>query len=176
MSNAVADLYGRCRDDPDAHGRETTVYDAIHAKISPRSEVLRLLPHRERRMVGAWCFVDLYGPRPVTADGEAMHVPPHPHTGLQTVSWLVAGEVTHRDSLGTTSHVVPGRVAVMTAGEGIAHSEDVVPPAADVEGRCTARSCGWLCRTPSGIGARDFVLHEPAPFVEVDGVLARRSS
>ena len=54
MSNAVADLYGRCQDDPDAHGRETTVYDAIHAKISPRSEVLRLLPHRERRMVGAW--------------------------------------------------------------------------------------------------------------------------
>jgi hypothetical protein len=173
MSNAVADLYGRCQDDPDAHGRETTVYDAIHAKISPRSEVLRLLPHRERRMVGAWCFVDLYGPRPVTADGEAMHVPPHPHTGLQTVSWLVAGEVTHRDSLGTTAHVVPGRAAVMTAGEGIAHSEDVVPPAPDVA-KVLHGAQLWVALPDSQRHrARDFVLHDPAPFLEVDGVLAQ---
>ncbi len=181
MSNSVADLYDRCTDDPAAHGRETAVYDAIHAKISPRSwghhplagEVLRLLPHRERRMVGAWCFVDLYGPRPVAVgDGDAMHVAPHPHTGLQTVSWLVAGEVTHRDSLGTTAQVVPGRVAVMTAGEGIAHAEDVVP-AAEVDGMLHGAQLWVALPDAERHGARDFVLHEPAPFLEADGVLAR---
>jgi redox-sensitive bicupin YhaK (pirin superfamily) len=175
MSNSVADLYGRCTDDPADHGRETTVYDAIHAKISPRSEVLRVLPHRERRMVGAWCFVDLYGPRPVAAGaGEAMHVAPHPHTGLQTVSWLVAGEVTHRDSLGTTAQVVPGRVAVMTAGEGIAHAEDVVPPADGVADGVLHGAQLWVALPESERQRpRDFVLHDPAPFLEADGVRAR---
>ena len=175
MSNSVADLYERCTDDPEGHGRETTVYDAIHAKISPRSEVLRLLPHRERRMVGAWCFVDLFGPRPVTAeDADAMHVAPHPHTGLQTVSWLVAGEVTHRDSLGTTARVVPGRVAVMTAGEGIAHAEDAVPPAAGQADRTLHGAQLWVALPDAERHReRDFVLHEPAPFLEADGVLAR---
>ena len=175
MSNSVADLYERCTDDPEGHGRETTVYDAIHAKISPRSEVLRLLPHRERRMVGAWCFVDLFGPRPVTAeDADAMHVAPHPHTGLQTVSWLVAGEVTHRDSLGTTARVVPGRVAVMTAGEGIAHAEDAVPPAAgQADGTLHGAQLWVALPDAERHRERDFVLHEPAPFLEADGVLAR---
>ena len=175
MSNSVADLYARCTDDPEGHGRETTVYDAIHAKISPRSEVLRLLPHRERRMVGAWCFVDLYGPRPVTSgDGDAMHVAPHPHTGLQTVSWLVAGEVTHRDSLGTTAQVVPGRAAVMTAGEGIAHGEDVVPPPPGSADGVLHGAQLWVA-LPDAERHRDrsFVLHDPAPFLESDGVLAR---
>jgi len=175
MSNSVADLYARCTDDPEGHCRETTVYDAIHAKISPRSEVLRLLPHRERRMVGAWCFVDLYGPRAVPADdGDAMHVAPHPHTGLQTVSWLVAGEVTHRDSLGTTAQVVPGRAAVMTAGDGIAHGEDVVPPAPGSADGVLHGAQLWVA-LPDGERhrARGFVLHEPAPFLEADGVLAR---
>lgn len=57
-----------------------------------------------------------------------MHVAPPPHTGLETVSWLVSGTVRHRDSIGSTADVVPGRVAVMTAGAGIAYSEDVVLP------------------------------------------------
>jgi redox-sensitive bicupin YhaK (pirin superfamily) len=175
MSNSVADLYARCTDDPEGHGRETTVYDAIHAKISPRSEVLRLLPHRERRMVGAWCFVDLYGPRAVPAgDGDAMHVAPHPHTGLQTVSWLVAGEVTHRDSLGTTAKVVPGRAAVMTAGEGIAHGEDVVPPVSgSAEGLLHGAQLWVALPDTERHRARGFVLHEAAPYLEAEGVLAR---
>jgi redox-sensitive bicupin YhaK (pirin superfamily) len=175
MSNSVADLYARCTDDPEGHGREATVYDAIHAEISPRSEVLRLLPHRERRMVGAWCFVDLYGPRPVPPDESgAMHVAPHPHTGLQTVSWLVAGEVTHRDSLGTTAQVVPGRVAVMTAGEGIAHSEDVVPPGPGAQEGVLHGAQLWVALPDSERHRpRDFVLHDPAPFLEAEGVVAR---
>jgi redox-sensitive bicupin YhaK (pirin superfamily) len=94
-------------------------------------EVTRTLPTRGRRMVGAWCFVDHYGP--VVLDGAGggepngsagMRVPPHPHTGLQTVSWLVEGEVLHRDSLGSTQLVTPGQLNLMTAGHGIAHSEE----------------------------------------------------
>jgi quercetin 2,3-dioxygenase len=97
--------------------------DAIHARISPRNEVLRFLPHRERRLVGAWCFIDVYGPDDITGT-EGMAVAPHPHMGLQTVSWLVQGRILHRDSIGSSAHVDPGRVAIMTAGHGIAHSEN----------------------------------------------------
>jgi redox-sensitive bicupin YhaK (pirin superfamily) len=149
------------------------VYDAVHAQISPRSEVLRLLPTKERRMVGAWCFADIYGPRPVGPDdaGEAMHVAPHPHTGLQTVSWLVEGEVTHRDSLGTTARVRPGRVAVMTAGSGIAHAEDVV--GAPGGGMLHGAQLWVALPDDQRHRERDFVLHEPAPVVEADGVRAQ---
>lgn len=85
--------------------------------------VRRTLPNRDRRMVGAWCFVDSYGPTDIT-DGPGMQVPPHPHTGLQTVSWLVGGGVLHRDSLGTTQLIRPGALGLMTAGRGISHSEE----------------------------------------------------
>ena len=84
--------------------------------------VRRTLPQRARSLIGAWCFVDHYGPDPVDSSG-GMNVPPHPHTGLQTVSWLFAGEVDHRDSVGTHAPVRPGQLNLMTAGSGIAHSE-----------------------------------------------------
>ena len=85
--------------------------------------VRRFLPHRDRRMVGAWCFLDHYGPDDVT-DQPGMRVPPHPHTGLQTVSWLLEGEILHRDSLGSRQVVRPGQLNLMTSGYGIAHSEE----------------------------------------------------
>jgi quercetin 2,3-dioxygenase len=89
----------------------------------PRAmSVRRTLPQRQRSLVGAWCFADHYGPNDVTATG-GMDVPPHPHTGLQTVSWLFAGEIEHRDSGGVHAMVRPGELNVMTAGHGIAHSE-----------------------------------------------------
>ncbi|MFC7550895.1 pirin family protein [Plantactinospora sp. GCM10030261] len=88
--------------------------------------VRRLLPHRRRRMVGAWCFVDHFGPDDV-ADRPGMRVPPHPHIGLQTVTWLVAGEILHRDSLGNSQSIRPGQLNVMTSGRGIAHSENSPP-------------------------------------------------
>jgi quercetin 2,3-dioxygenase len=88
--------------------------------------VTRTLPHRERRMVGAWCFVDQYGPDRLNGHG-GMRVPPHPHTGLQTVSWLVEGEVLHRDSLGNTQLIRPGQLNLMTAGRAISHSEESPP-------------------------------------------------
>lgn len=84
--------------------------------------VRRTLPQRERSFVGAWCFVDHYGPDDVAASG-GMDVPPHPHTGLQTVSWLFEGEIEHRDSAGVHAMVRPGEVNLMTAGAGICHSE-----------------------------------------------------
>ncbi|MFC4147861.1 pirin family protein [Micromonospora mangrovi] len=84
--------------------------------------VRRLLPQRQRRMVGAWCFVDHFGPDDV-AERPGMEVPPHPHTGLQTVTWLLDGEIVHRDSLGNVQPIRPGELNVMTSGHGIAHSE-----------------------------------------------------
>jgi redox-sensitive bicupin YhaK (pirin superfamily) len=84
--------------------------------------VRRTLPQRERTLIGAWCFADHYGPDDVARTG-GMTVPPHPHTGLQTVSWLFSGEVEHRDSLGSHAFVRPGELNLMTGGHGIAHSE-----------------------------------------------------
>jgi hypothetical protein len=89
----------------------------------PRAmNVRRTLPQRSRSLIGAWCFVDHYGPDLVAEKG-GMVVPPHPHTGLQTVSWLFAGEIDHRDSVGSHAPVRPGELNLMTAGAGIAHSE-----------------------------------------------------
>ncbi|MCT2591634.1 pirin family protein [Streptomyces sp. N2-109] len=85
--------------------------------------VRRLLPNLGRRMVGAWCFVDHYGPDDI-ADEPGMQVPPHPHIGLQTVSWLHDGEVLHRDSLGSLQTVRPRELGLMTSGRAIAHSEE----------------------------------------------------
>ncbi len=90
--------------------------------LGESTRVRRLLPTLGRRMVGAWAFVDHYGPDDVAA-GAGMQVAPHPHTGLQTVSWLLEGRVHHRDSLGSDVEFGPGELALMTAGHGIAHAE-----------------------------------------------------
>ena len=103
-----------------AHDLEIT--DARLATVGDIT-VRRLLPLRLRRSVGPWCFIDHYGPESV--DGIAgMQVPPHPHIGLQTVTWLLAGNVLHRDSLGTEQMIRPGQLNLMTAGRGIAHAEE----------------------------------------------------
>lgn len=85
--------------------------------------VRRLLPQRPRRMVGAWCFLDLFGPARF-AEGRAMDVAPHPHCGLQTVTWLLQGEAVHKDSLDSEAVARPGALNIMTSGRGIAHSEE----------------------------------------------------
>jgi hypothetical protein len=84
--------------------------------------VTRVLPIRDRRMIGPWCFLDRFGPLSFS-DEKPMDVAPHPHTGLQTVTWLFEGEVLHDDSLGAEAIARPGGVNVMTAGRGIAHAE-----------------------------------------------------
>lgn len=100
----------------------------------PRAiRVRRTLPQRDVSMIGAWCFVDHYGPHDVAA-GPGMDVPPHPHTGLQTVSWLFDGEIEHRDSAGVHAHVRAGELNLMTAGAGICHSEVSTPDTRTLHG------------------------------------------
>ncbi|MCW2757231.1 MAG: pirin [Nocardioidaceae bacterium] len=95
--------------------------------------VRRTLPSRARTTVGAWCFADHYGPDLVTETG-GMVVAPHPHTGLQTVSWLFDGEIEHRDSAGHRAIIRPGEVNLMTAGRGISHSEISTPDTSVLRG------------------------------------------
>jgi hypothetical protein len=89
--------------------------------------IRRLLPRSQRRLVGPWCFLDAYGPLTFSS-GKAMDVAPHPHIGLQTVSWLLEGEVLHDDSLGLRGAAGPGVLNLMTAGRGIAHAEQTPAP------------------------------------------------
>jgi quercetin 2,3-dioxygenase len=84
--------------------------------------ISRALPVKGRRMIGPWCFLDRFGPLSFT-EGMPMDVAPHPHMGLQTVTWLLEGEVVHADSLGEEAVLRPGGVNVMTSGHAIAHAE-----------------------------------------------------
>ncbi len=86
------------------------------------TRVRRALPQRARRTVGAWCFADHMGPLP--PDGTPSGIGPHPHVGLQTVTWLVHGEMVHRDSLGSEQAIRPGQLNLMTAGHGVSHAEE----------------------------------------------------
>lgn len=91
-------------------------------KLSTRTEisVRRLLPHAALRRIGAWVFLDHFGPTP---QQDGMRVQRHPHTGLQTVTWLFDGLVEHCDSLGSRQTIQAGQLNLMTAGRGVAHSE-----------------------------------------------------
>jgi redox-sensitive bicupin YhaK (pirin superfamily) len=107
------------------------VIEARKAFIGPGMAVQRILPFRLRRMVGPFIFMDHAGPvTEVPAGNHPLDVPPHPHIGLSTVSYLFGGTVTHRDSLGVEQIIRPGEVNWMTAGKGIAHSERFEDPQA----------------------------------------------
>jgi redox-sensitive bicupin YhaK (pirin superfamily) len=95
--------------------------------------VRRTLPQRQRSLIGGWCFLDHYGPDQI-ADTGGMRVPPHPHTQLQTVSWLFTGEIEHRDSAGHHTFVRAGELNLMTAGRGISHSEVSTPATSVLRG------------------------------------------
>jgi redox-sensitive bicupin YhaK (pirin superfamily) len=97
------------------------------AVIGPDLTVRRALPARARRTIGAWCFLDHAGPAP--PGGAPLRIGPHPHIGLQTFTWMIEGEMLHRDSLGYRQPIRPGQVNLMTAGRGIAHSEESLDPA-----------------------------------------------
>lgn len=86
------------------------------------AQVRRALPQRTRRTIGAWCFVDHFGPSSPGAD-DGLGVGPHPHCGLSTVTWLVDGMAVHTDSLGSEQPIRPGQLNLMSAGHGIAHAE-----------------------------------------------------
>jgi redox-sensitive bicupin YhaK (pirin superfamily) len=106
--------------------------DAIERVIVPRTSdlggftVRRALPSAQRRMVGPFIFFDHMGPAEFRA-GQGIDVRPHPHIGLATVTYLFAGEIMHRDSLGSVAPISPGAVNWMSAGRGIAHSERTAP-------------------------------------------------
>jgi quercetin 2,3-dioxygenase len=122
----------------DTHPEETlcrTAADdhAVAELFAPRAvplggirgiQVDRVLPQRGLPTVGAWCFLDVFGPH-----REPMRVLPHPHIGLQTVTWPLSGEIHHRDSVGSDVLVRPGQLNLMTGGHGVAHSE--ISPADD---------------------------------------------
>ncbi|MFH9726533.1 pirin family protein [Streptomyces sp. NPDC017254] len=120
--------------------------------------VRRTLPQRSRTLIGAWCFADHYGPDEVAESG-GMDVAPHPHTGLQTVSWLFSGEIEHRDSLGSHAFVRPGELNLMTGGHGISHTEVSTPGTTVLHGVQL-----WVALPGEHRHAdRDFQHHAPKP-------------
>jgi redox-sensitive bicupin YhaK (pirin superfamily) len=129
--------------------------------------VRRTLPQRARTLIGAWCFADHYGPDDVSETG-GMDVAPHPHTGLQTVSWLFSGEIEHRDSLGSHAFVRPGELNLMTGGYGISHSEVSTPRTTVLHGVQL-----WVALPGEHRDAeRDFQHYVPEP-VRIDGAEIR---
>lgn len=94
--------------------REAVIGDNLH--------IHRALPTKEKRLIGAWCFLDHAGPT-VLSEGEDFLVGPHPHIGLQTFTWMLEGEMEHLDSLGYQQLIRPYEINLMTAGKGISHVE-----------------------------------------------------
>ena len=133
-----------------------------------RMPVRRALPRRERRTVGAWCFADHMGPAPVT-ETSGLDIGPHPHTGLQTVTWLLAGEALHRDSLGTEQLIRAGELNLMTAGHGVSHSEEAT-------GAYRGQLHGvqlWIAQPErTRHGAAAFEHHPELPMAELDHAVA----
>jgi redox-sensitive bicupin YhaK (pirin superfamily) len=130
--------------------------------------VHRVLPRRARRTVGPWCFVDQMGPGSVTA-ARGLDIGPHPHIGLQTVTWLRRGEVLHRDSLGSEQLIRPGQLNLMTAGQGVSHSEET---AGTYEGELQGVQL-WVAQPDrTRVGDAAFEHHAELPQVDLDGAVA----
>jgi redox-sensitive bicupin YhaK (pirin superfamily) len=133
-----------------------------------RMTVRRALPKRTRRTVGAWCFADHMGPSAATAN-EGLDIGPHPHIGLQTVTWLLEGKILHHDSLGSEQLIAPGQLNLMTSGAGIAHAEET-------SGTYVGQLHGiqlWVAlpeRTRQGASA--FEHHRELPKVDLDSAVA----
>lgn len=128
--------------------------------------VRRTLPNRERTTIGAWCFIDHYGPNRITAGSPGMFVAPHPHTGLQTVTWLFSGEVEHRDSVGSRQAITPGAVNLMTAGRGIQHSE-----VSTLRGNVLHGVQLWVVLPESARDAHPFFEHHECTPLEMGGAV-----
>ncbi|WP_033294618.1 pirin family protein [Amycolatopsis jejuensis] len=157
-----------CGGDPAAPGRVEVLGARSVPLGGPRAmPVHRTLPQRPRSLIGAWCFADHYGPVD-PAESGGMSVGPHPHTGLQTVSWLFAGEIEHRDSLGSHAMVRPGELNLMTGGHGICHEEVSTPETTLLHGVQL-----WVALPDEHRHAdRDFQHYVP-PVTALDGATAR---
>lgn len=131
-------MSGSAGEDPDCHTGVAS--PVIETMIVPRGrdiggfEVQRILPSVRRRMVGPFIFFDRMGPATFAA-GRGLDVRPHPHIGLATVTYLFAGEIVHRDSVGSRQTITAGAVNWMTAGRGIVHSERTDPTLRHTGGR-----------------------------------------
>jgi quercetin 2,3-dioxygenase len=124
--------------------------------------VRRALPLRARRTVGAWCFADHMGP--ASPDSDAVGIGPHPHMGLHTVTWLVEGELLHRDSLGSEQTIRPGQLNLMTAGGGVSHAEE---PTEQFRGGLHGIQL-WVAQPDATrLGAAAFEHHAELPEVEL---------
>jgi redox-sensitive bicupin YhaK (pirin superfamily) len=131
--------------------------------------ISRALPVKDRRLVGPWCFLDRFGPLSFS-EGRPMDVAPHPHIGLQTVTWLLEGEVLHDDSLRSEAIGRPGGVNVMTAGQGIAHAEQT--PLANT-GRLNGVQL-WVALPDAHRQTDPSFQHvEEVPLVDVSGAVVR---
>jgi len=130
--------------------------------------VRRALPRRGRRTVGAWCFADHLGPGEVTRD-SGLDIGPHPHTGLQTVTWLIDGEALHRDSLGSEQIIAPGQLNLMTAGRGVAHAEEAT---VDYTGPVQGIQLWVALPDSTRSGPASFEHHARLPVIESRGGLA----
>jgi redox-sensitive bicupin YhaK (pirin superfamily) len=139
--------------------------DAIERVIIPRTSdlggfmVRRALPSAQRRMVGPFIFFDHMGPAEFRA-GQGIDVRPHPHIGLATVTYLFAGEIMHRDSLGTVAAIRPGAVNWMSAGRGIAHSERTAADHRVAGEPLHGLQCWVALSAGQEEGAPDFVHHD----------------
>ncbi|HXA29301.1 MAG TPA: pirin family protein [Candidatus Angelobacter sp.] len=126
-------------------------------------QVLRALPRRGRRTVGAWCFADHFGPLPAD-ESAGMGIGPHPHLGLQTVTWVLRGEMLHTDSLGSEQTIRPGQLNIMTAGRGVTHAEQTL------DGRGMHGIQLWVAQPEATRhGTAAFEHHADLPRLEVDG-------
>ncbi|QBJ97585.1 pirin family protein [Rhodococcus sp. ABRD24] len=173
MSNAEAHpIEIECKHGPDAPAIDRQLIEIITSREVPLGgpramPVRRTLPQRKRSLIGAWCFADHYGPDDVARTG-GMDVAPHPHTGLQTVSWLFAGEIEHRDSKGVHAMVRPGEVNLMTGGHGICHSEVSTPETTVLHGLQL-----WIALPENSRDAPRNFEHYVPPAVAIEGGSAR---
>lgn len=110
----------------DEHQLADSIYAALERPLTPELSVRRVFPQRAIRMLGPWCFLDHFGPL-APSSYRLFDVPPHPHIGLQTITWLLSGELMHFDSLGYQQPLHPGQLNLMTSGRGISHAEVAQP-------------------------------------------------
>ncbi len=133
--------------------------------------VRRALPSPQRRMVGPFIFFDQMGPAAFRG-GQALDVRPHPHIGLATVTYLIDGEIMHRDSVGSVQAIRPGAVNWMTAGSGIVHSERSPDDVREAGGSLFGLQT-WIALPAAHEETAPAFTHHPAdtiPKAEADGV------
>ena len=166
MTNQQYTELSHSNDCPKAQPHQLKEIALREAVIGDGMVIKRALPNRDKRMIGAWCFLDHAGPVKFN-EGEGLDVGPHPHIGLQTFTWMIDGTVNHDDSLGSKQLIRPKQVNIMTAGRGISHTE-VAPK--EETGMHTAQL--WIALPDSHRHMEPKFEHHPVlPTAEKEGAL-----